>query len=94
MPFPPQTPRPFTRAAIETIMPGTVGVYGLLKGSQWIYIGRGDISARLLAHFNGDHACITRHQPTHYVSVRDSDDVLRERALLLELGPTACNERA
>jgi hypothetical protein len=93
VPFPPQTPRPFTREAIEGIVPGTVGVYGLLREGRWIYIGRGDIRARLLAHVNGDNACITRQQPTHYVSVRDLNDALRERDLLLELRPTACNQR-
>ena len=92
MPFPEQTPKPFTRARIEALSPNHMGVYGLFKTNQWIYLGRGDIRDRLLAHFNGDNSCITSEQPTHWVDVVTSNHAQMERELILELNP-ACNKR-
>lgn len=93
MPFPEQQPREFTAANIEAIGASLTGVYGLFKDNQWVYVGRGNPRARLMAHHNGDNPCITRNAPTHYVDEVTTDDVRRERDLLLELGPTSCNER-
>jgi hypothetical protein len=94
MPFPNQTPRAFTRANIEAIPPGTMGCYGIFRNQgPWIYIGKGDIRERLLAHLNGDNSCITNAGPTHYMDEITADYDARERALILELGPTLCNQR-
>ena len=93
MPFLTQTARPFTRERVESITPlGQMGVYGLYKGDRWIYIGRGDIRERLLAHLNGDNPCITREAPTHWVDEVTAAHVAREQELLREIS-TACNQR-
>ena len=92
MPFQQQTARTFTRANIEAIRPGQMGVYGLFKPNTQIYVGSGDIRDRLLAHFNGDNPCITSEQPTHWVDEVTADYIQREKDLILELS-TACNQR-
>ena len=92
MPFPDQTPRAFSRANIESLGTGQMGCYGLYRESVWVYVGRGDVRARLLAHLNGDNPCITRENPTYWVDeVTDSHEA-RERVLLAELDPV-CNKR-
>ncbi len=94
MPFPEQTPRAFDRAGIEGLKPDQIGCYGLYLESTWVYVGRGDIRDRLLAHFNGDNPCITREGPTHFVTVVTTilTDEARERELITELNPI-CNRR-
>jgi len=92
MPFPKQDARPFARQHIEAIKPGLLGCYGLFGGGQWIYVGKGDIRARLLAHLNGDNPCITRMAPTHYVDAVTPDMDRMEKQLILELEP-ACNQK-
>ena len=92
MPFPQQTPRAFTRANIEAITPGQMGVYGLFKTNRWIYVGSGDIRERLLAHFNGDNARINREQPTSWVNEVTANYIQKEKALIIQLNP-ACNQR-
>ncbi len=91
MPFPPQVPTPFTKAKIEALNPNQYGCYGL-SHTHWVYVGKGDIRERLLAHLNGDNACITRERPTNFwVSVTSYADTT-ERALIAEFTPT-CNQR-
>lgn len=92
MPFVQQTPRPFTKASVEALRPGQMGVYGLFRQSQWVYVGSGDIRARLLSHLGGDNPCITRMQPTLWVNEVTSDYVNREKELIAELDPP-CNKR-
>lgn len=93
MPFPDQTPRAFTRPNVLALKPDQIGVYGLVKGQSWVYIGSGDIRARLLDHLNGDNACITREKPTHWVDVLvEGDPVPREKQLIAEYDPV-CNKR-
>jgi hypothetical protein len=92
MPFPNQTARAFTKANIEAIKPGTIGVYGLFRQGAWVYIGRGDIRARLLEHLGGGNACITREKPTSYVDEVTTNDEAREKALILEFDPI-CNKK-
>lgn len=85
----------FTRQEIEALTPGQVGVYALFKPQVWIYVGKGDIRARLLAHFNGDNACITAQRPTSFQAEVIADQArmdAREKQLILELKPV-CNER-
>ena len=92
MPFIAQEPRPFTRDGIMWLAPYQNGVYGIYNSQGWIYVGRGDLRARLLDHVNGDNPCILAYGPTHYVSeVWDVPDE-REKQLILELRP-ACNQR-
>jgi hypothetical protein len=86
--FPQQNPRPFTRTGIESLTPNQLGVYGLLKQGQWIYVGKGDIRQRLLDHLNGDNPCIAREAPTHFVAEVTPSMDQRERQLTLELQPT------
>lgn len=92
MPFVQQTPRPFTRAEITGLPADQQGVYGLFRPQRWIYVGRGNIRERLLAHLNGDNPCITREKPSHFVREVTSRSQSRERALILELDPI-CNRR-
>jgi len=92
MPFPPQTPRPFTDAGVRALNPGQNGCYGLFKQGLWIYVGKGDIRERLLAHLNGDNPCISQYAPTHFVSAVTSSMDAEEKALILELAPV-CNKK-
>jgi hypothetical protein len=92
MPFPPQSPRVFTRANIEAIHPGQMGCYGLFKNGVWVYVGKGDIRSRLLDHYNGGNPCITRSGPTHFVTVVTPYMDSVEKALIRELNPV-CNQR-
>ncbi len=93
MPFPQQQPGQFTRESVEALNANQVGVYGLFKHSQWVYVGKGDIRKRLLDHINGDNPLITREQPTHWVGeVTNGDPTLREKQLIAELCPS-CNRR-
>jgi excinuclease UvrABC nuclease subunit len=92
MPFPKQNPREFTRTNVEAIKPNQTGVYGLFKQNRWIYIGRGDLRERLLAHFDGDNPCIAREGPTHYVDVVTSNAVEQEKKLIVEHNPI-CNRK-
>jgi hypothetical protein len=94
MPFPPQIPRELTRENVEMLAPGTVGCYGLFTGDACIYIGKGDLRARLLAHLEGDNYCVRLHRPTHWVDVITgyAHADAEERQLVRELMPR-CNER-
>ncbi|MBZ5569663.1 MAG: hypothetical protein LAN64_17690 [Acidobacteriia bacterium] len=93
MPFPPQTPRAFTTTNVQSLNPNRMGCYGLMKIGEWIYVGKGDIRERLLAHLNGDNLCIVRLGPTHWVDVVTRDYDAEEKRLIRELTPT-CNQTA
>ena len=94
MPFVKQEPRPFTGEEIQRITKGQEGVYGLLNGETWIYVGMGDIGQRLLDHMGGDNACITEQRPTHWVAeTAIADSRQREKNLIRELKPI-CNKKA
>ncbi len=92
MAFPNQTPRVYNRINVEKLNPGQKGVYGLYREGLWIYIGKGDIRDRLLAHINGDNPRITRNQPSRYVSEITDNMDNREKQLIREFTPV-CNER-
>jgi hypothetical protein len=68
MPFPQQEARLFTKAGIEWLRPNQYGVYGIFRADAWIYVGRGDLRARLLDHFGGNNPDITKEKPTGYVT--------------------------
>jgi excinuclease UvrABC nuclease subunit len=85
----------FTRANILVNAPKQSGVYAIYNANVWIYVGEGqDIQARLLAHFNGDNACITRYAPTgfQFELVAANQRVARQDALILALD-SKCNRR-
>jgi len=85
--------RPFNRLEIVSLNLNQNGVYGLFNGSTCIYIGKGDIRERLLAHLNGDNPCITKSRPTHWTGeVLAGDPSNREKELIIELRP-ACNQK-
>ena len=92
MPFPQQTPRAFTRTNIESVNPGQIGVYGIFTLAGCVYIGRGDIRERLLAHLNGDNVLIAQQRPTHWLSVVTANHVKREKELIVEFQPM-CNKK-
>ncbi len=92
MPFIEPTLRPFTRSDILGFNPGELGVYGLLKDRQWIYIGKGDIRIRLLAHLNGDDDNISQQQPSHWVAEITDNYQVRELQLIEEYQPL-CNKK-
>jgi len=89
MPFPQQTARAFTKDGIEWLNPNQNGVCGIYRADAWIYVGRGDLRTRLLAHLNGDNPRITKERPTSFVTEVTSDDVNREKTLIVELQPLA-----
>jgi len=92
MPFGNNVIRPFTREAVEVLNPRQLGVYGLFRQDQWIYIGSGGIRARLLTHLNGANPCIARGGATLWVAEVTPRYLTRERELIVELNPL-CNPR-
>ena len=93
MPFPQQPSRTFNRAGIEALTPGQYGCYGIFRADAWIYIGKGDIRARLLVHLAGQETpCIMRNQPTHFVGIVTNDADNEEKQLILEFNPV-CNQK-
>ncbi len=93
MAFIQQTPLSFTRADIEALRPGQIGVYGIYRYGTWIYVGKGDIRQRLLDHIGGDNPSILNEFPTNFVAeVIGVDPTSREKQLIAELGPI-CNRR-
>ncbi len=89
MPFPQQETRGFAKAGIEWLAPNQIGVYGIFRADAWIYVGRGDLRARLLDHFGGDNPDITKENPTGYVTELTNNAEVREKQLILELKPIA-----
>lgn len=92
MPFANNPVRSFTRANIEALTPGQLGVYGLFSEGRWIYVGSGDVRTRLLDHLNGDNDCITGEAPTSWIDEVTADYKNREKELIVELAP-ACNKK-
>ena len=94
MPFPAQTPRPFTREDALTLNQDQMGCYGILVQrltETWVYIGSGDIRQRLLDHID-DNPCITQNSPTHWVGSVTNDYIEEEKRLIAEYQPI-CNQR-
>lgn len=89
MPFPNQTLRFFNRQNILAIHGNPTGVYGIVSGNKVIYVGKGDIKQRLLAHLNGDNPSITALSPTHWVDEVTSLLDNREKELIIEFNPPA-----
>lgn len=84
----------WTRAAIIAGVPHASGVYAIWKPDTWIYVGEtNDLQRRLLEHYDGDNACITRQNPTAcgYEIVAAASRVARQNILIRELRPV-CNQ--
>jgi len=92
MPFPQQTPHGYTKAAVESLNPNQNGCYGIFRGSTCVYVGRGDIRTRMLAHIGGDNSCITTQAPNQWYSMVTQNDEAAEKALILEFKPI-CNQQ-
>jgi hypothetical protein len=92
MAFVQQSPLPFTRAGIQWLNPGQMGVYGIFRDGTWVYVGSGDIRQRLLDHLNGDNPAIVAQRPSHYVAEVTPYYILREKELIQECRPV-CNQR-
>ena len=92
MPFPKQESRPFTKEDIELLNPNQDGVYGIFSSDEWIYIGKGDIRTRMLAHVGGDNTCINSRNPTHWVGEKTDNMDAREKELTIEYDPI-CNKQ-
>ena len=84
--------RPYTKQNIYSLSKGQIGVYGIYKTAGWIYVGRGDIRARMLAHFDGDNTCITNANPGGWYAEVTTNSEAREKQLIEELKPS-CNEK-
>lgn len=85
----------WTRQSIVANAPHSSGTYAIYNAQRWIYFGEsGDIQARLLQHFDGDNACITRNNPTgfQYEVVVAAQRVARQDHLIATLNPI-CNQR-
>lgn len=71
------------------------GIYGLISGKNWIYIGRGVIKDRLLDHLNGDNDCITKAKPTAFFFkyIKDKkQEIEQEKDFIEEIEPS-CNKK-
>ena len=84
--------RPYTKEDAEKLKKKQMGVYGIYKKGTWIYVGRGDIRDRMLAHIGGDNPCITRQKPTRWVGELSDDPVALEKKYIKELNPV-CNKK-
>lgn len=92
MAFPAQIPQSFEEHAVRALNPGQLGVYGLYNSVGWVYIGKGDIRERLLAHLRGDNLLILAYGPTHFVASVTPYLDWEEKRLIAELRPAA-NQR-
>ena len=96
MPFNSNDTGAFNKAAIEALGPNQMGVYGIYRGGQWIYIGAGDVRERLLSHLEGANsadACIQAREPASWIAEMTSSYQGREGVLIREFKPP-CNQLA
>lgn len=92
MKFPAVTVRAFRRTTIEAYAPNLDGVYALLKNGSYVYIGKGRIRERLLAHNAGDNPCITRQAPTHFLySMPPTSEIDKVEKELIDHYDPPCN---
>jgi len=93
MPFPQQERIPFAKAGVGVLNPNQTGCYGIFDASGTpVYIGKGDIRDRLLAHVNGDNPCILRCKPSYCLTVLANPPEATEKKLIAEYDPI-CNRR-
>lgn len=95
MPFSNSWKRAWTRDAILALREGAFGVYGIFRGDECVYVGKGDLRDRLMDHLNGDNPGITKSKPSWWTAYNcETEDHATdlEKALILEHHPT-CNKR-
>jgi excinuclease UvrABC nuclease subunit len=86
----------WSEASILQNAPVASGAYAIFKSGQWIYVGESNnIQRRLLEHFRGDNACITRLVPAgfQFEVCNEAERMLRQALLIRQLNP-ACNQLA
>jgi len=85
----------WSESSIKANAPESSGVYAIYS-AVWIYIGESnDIQHRLLEHWNGDNACITRADASGFMfEVCDpAERVRRQTALVAQFRPL-CTQRS
>lgn len=91
MPFPQQNRLSFNQ--VGTLNPNQTGCYGIFRADGTpIYVGKGDLRARLMAHLNGDNPCIMRGQPSYVLTALANPPDEMEKHLIIEYQPI-CNQR-
>ena len=94
MPFNSNHTGAFNQAEIEALSPDQMGVYGIYRQGQWIYIGSGDIRERLLSHLLGADsadACILAREPASWIAEVTPSYRGRAAVLSKEFDPP-CNQ--
>ena len=80
----------YDKASIVRNAPTNSGVYVILSGKRWLYVGEsGSIRGSLSLQFSGVNPSIMASEPTHfmYELVPDADHATRRRELILEFQP-------
>lgn len=80
----------YDKASIVRSAPTNSGVYVILSGGRWLYVGEsGSIRGSLSLQFSGVNPSIMASEPTHfmYELVPDADRAARRRELILEFQP-------
>jgi hypothetical protein len=73
--------------------PKTSGVYAIFNKENWIYVGEAsDLRVKLIAHFDGENACIKESAPFgfQFEVVPPKKRLARKKQLVRELKPV-CN---
>ncbi len=91
MPFGLQVPKPYTRESILGLIPDQMGVYGLFKPNQWIYIGSGNVRKLLLDHINSKTDMIKSYSPAYFLTEICNNAEHLKRRLIQEYKPV-CNK--
>jgi len=81
----------FTRQNVDK-SPDQDGVYGLVRGVEKIYVGGGNIRARLQSDFRGENSCLKGEKSTHYYREPMKDWTNREKELIQAFDPV-CNKK-
>jgi excinuclease UvrABC nuclease subunit len=73
--------------------PKASGVYAIFNKENWLYVGEAsDLRGRLIAHFDGENACIRKNAPFgfQFEVVPPRKRAARKKQLIGELKPI-CN---
>src|SRR5204863_5397426 len=63
-----QSPYPLNRTSVLHNVKEVSGVYGLLNGNSWVYIGEdSNVQRALLECLSGQRPCVLQFQPTVFV---------------------------
>ena len=84
--------RPYTRQNISSFNPNQSGVYGIFIGHLAVYIGSGDIRARMLDHINDDNPCIVSNNPNQWAAIVISGDPKPTEGELIQEYDPVCNK--